>query len=128
MTAVLDASALLAFAHGEAGADHVERALGEGIMSAVNWSEVVQKSEQRGVDTRGLRADFEAMGLRIEAFTLADAECAAALWPRTRSAGLSLGDRACLALAQRSCQVVMTTDRAWLSLATDLGLDVRCVR
>jgi ribonuclease VapC len=125
---VLDASALLAYFHDEPGADTVDAVLAESFMSTVNWSEVVQKSLARGVDTQGLREDVEALGVRVEAFTAEDAECAARLWPATRALGLSLGDRACLALGRRVGFPVLTTDRAWLDLAEPLGLAIRNVR
>jgi len=125
---VLDASALLAFLHDEPGADTVDAVLAEGLMSSVNWSEVAQKSLARGVDIHGLREDVEALGVRIEAFTVEDAECAARLWPVTRAPGLSLGDRACLALGRRVGAPVLTTDRVWLDLAEPVDLAIRNLR
>jgi len=77
---------------------------------------------------QGLREDVEALGVRIEVFTAEDAECAARLWPATRALGLSLGDRACLALGRRVGAPVLTTDRAWLDLADPLDLAIRNVR
>jgi PIN domain nuclease of toxin-antitoxin system len=125
---VLDASALLAYLQDEPGTDTVDAVLAESLMSTVNWSEVVQKALARGVDTQGLREDVEALGVRIEAFTAEDADCAARLWPATRVLGLSLGDRACLALGRRVGIPVLTTDGAWLELAEPLGLVIRNVR
>lgn len=128
MSIVLDASALLAYLHDESGADKVDAVIGEGLISTVNWSEVVQKSLSRGVDTHGLREDIEALGVTIEAFTLEDAECTARLWPVSRTFGLSLGDRACLAFALRRQAPVLTADRAWLNLSAALNLDIRDIR
>ncbi len=128
MTIVLDASALLAYLHDEPGADKVDAVISESQISTVNWSEVVQKSLSRGVDTEGLREDIEALGVIIEPFTLEDAECAARLWPVSRAFGLSLGDRACLAFAMRRQAPVLTADRAWLSLPATLNLDIRGMR
>lgn len=125
---VLDASALLAFLHDEPGADTVDAVLADSLISTVNWSEVAQKSLARGVDMQGLREDVEALGVRIQAFNAEDAECAARLWPATRALGLSLGDRACLALGRRLGAPVLTTDRAWLDLADPLDLAIRNVR
>ena len=53
-------------------------------------------------------------------------ERAADLWQPTRGAGLSLGDRACLALARRLDVTAVTADRAWLGL--DVGVDVNAIR
>ncbi|MBX6423471.1 type II toxin-antitoxin system VapC family toxin [Thermosulfurimonas sp. F29] len=124
MNRVLDASALLAFLHKEPGAEFVE--LERSVISAVNWSEVLYKCLSWGVDIQGLREDLEALGLSIEPFTLQDAELAAGLWPQTRSLGLSLGDRACLALGLRLGLPVITADRSWKNLRLDI--EVRVIR
>lgn len=117
----LDASALLALLQGEAGQEMIGEVLEHSVMSSVNFSEVVQKALTREeVPTAGLRADLEAAGLAILPFEADDAEEAARLWPATRNAGLSLGDRACLALAARHGLTALTTDRAW----SELGLPV----
>lgn len=109
---VLDASALLAFLHGEAGADAAEAALVAGARcSAANWSEVAQQVLARGGNWDLARALLLSYGLTVEPVTADDAESAARLW--RRGAGLSLGDRLCLALAQRLDLVALTTDRAW---------------
>lgn len=124
--AVLDASALLALLHDEAGAEVVEGLVERGAVSAVNWSEVRQRWIARELDVEGLRPDVEALGLTIVPFTADDAERAADFWPATRERGLSLGDRACLALAQRLRVPAVTADRAWLEL--ELGVDVQSIR
>lgn len=99
---VLDASALLALLHEEPGADIVEPLLEEAVISSVNWSEVVQKSLSRDVELDGLREDLEALGLVIAPFTVEDAEASALLHGETAEVGLSLADRACLALSASS--------------------------
>jgi ribonuclease VapC len=123
---VLDASALLAMLHAEPGADAVEQAVDRAAISTVNWSEVCQRSHAQNVDTNGLRAEVEAVGLEIVQFTAADAERAADLWSPTRELGLSLGDRACLALASRLDRPALTADRSWLEL--DLGVEIQAIR
>ncbi len=123
---VLDASALLAMLHSESGAEIVEAAIDQGAISTVNWSEVYQRSVGRGVDVAGLRNDVEALGVEIVPFTVDDAEQAAELWPPTRHIGLSLGDRACLALARRLGLPALTADRSWLG--EDLGIDIVPIR
>ncbi len=126
MKVVLDASALLAFLHNERGADIVDPMVPEAAMCSVNWSEVVQKATARGVDVRGLRNDVEALGLRIVPFSASHAEQTAALWSHTHTAGLSLGDRACLALGHAFGLPILTADRVWSQL--DLDVDVRMIR
>jgi len=126
MSLVIDASALLAMLNQEPGGEQVLALLDSAAMSAVNWSEVVQKAQHRGVDTRGMLAEVGELGLRIEAFTPEQAERCAALWSATRRHGLSLADRACLALAQQQGSAVLTADRAWQKLGLDL--DIRFLR
>ncbi len=112
---VLDASALLAFLKGEAGAAVVEARLADGICGAANWSEVAQKVRQAGADWMLARELLFSYGLRVEPVTEADGEAAAALW--STGSGLSLGDRLCLALGARTGKEIMTTDTAWDGLA-----------
>ena len=126
MSVVLDASALLAFLHDERGGENVSSALEGGCISAVNWSEVVQKSLQRQVDVAGMWQDFIDVGMRIEPFTVQQAEYAARIWLLTRQQGLSMADRACLALAMDKTLPVLTADCAWATL--DLGIEIRLVR
>ena len=123
---VLDASALLAALHGEPGGAQVEPQIQQAAMSSVNWAEVVQRSVALGLALEGLRDDLEAIGLTIFHFTAEDAETSAELWPRTRSMGMSLGDRACLALALRLGLPTLTADQVWAQL--DVGVEVRVVR
>ena len=96
-------------------------------MSAVNLSEVLQKTAAAGVSTAGLQADLQAVGLRVYAFDTEDVACAADLWASTRKLGLSLGDRACLALAKRLRLPAYTADRAWAAVSVP-GVAVRTVR
>jgi ribonuclease VapC len=123
MTTVLDASAVLALLFREKGATEVEDVLGDSMISAVNWSEVVQKLAARGVPTPDA---LFVLGLRVEPFTLADARATAGLWARGRVLGLSLADRACLALADRFDAEAWTADRAWVT--GDVGVRVRLIR
>ena len=126
MTAILDASALLAFLQNEPGCDQVEAALPEAVISSVNWAEVVQKSIAAAVDVKGMREDLEALGLRIVPFTAEEAEIAAQLWQKTRQGGLSLGDRACLSTGIRLDTTVLTADKIWGTL--NLAVAVHCIR
>lgn len=109
---VFDASALLAYLRGEAGADVVrDRLIDGGVCGAANWSEVAQKVRAAGADwglARGLLLSYE---LQVEPVTLADAEAAASAWRVGQ--GLSLADRLCLALAARLAATAVTADLAW---------------
>ncbi len=100
--------------------------LATGVSSTISWSEVLQKRVQYDLPIDGFQANMERLGLRLVDFTPHDAEITALLWPDTRSFGLSLADRACLALARRLRLPVFTADRQWGEL--DLGIDIRLIR
>ena len=121
---VLDASAVLALLQGEPGADEVESLLDVALMSSVNLSEVIQKAEQHDVNTEGLEYDLEALGIEFRDYDVAMARPTAELW--SKGAGLSLGDRACLALAIAAKSPAVTADGRWA--AVKLPVDVRIVR
>lgn len=123
---VLDASAVLAVLAEEPGADEVEGLLDGAAMSTVNLSEVLQKSEQHGVDTEGLGFDLEALGVDFHTFDVSQARATSDLWARTPRSGLSLGDRACLALAGSLDATAVTTDRRWS--AAKHGIRVLVIR
>lgn len=123
-SAVLDTSAVLAWLHDEPGADLVQPLLPTAIMSAANWSETWQKLYQHGVDADRATRRLRTLGVRVEPLTETDAVTAATLW--TRKAGLSLGDRCCLALGIRLDLPTVTADTAWADL--DLGIPVRTIR
>lgn len=126
MSVVLDASALLAFLHDEPGGEQVSSVLEGARVCAVNWSEVLQKSLQQDVDIAGMQQEFIDVGVSFEPFTPQQAETAARLWRHTRNHGLSLADRACLALAMDTGLPVLTADRAWGLL--NLNIEIRVLR
>lgn len=114
--AVLDASALLALLLGEPGAERVEEFLPGAVISAVNLSEVAAKLIERGAPPEAVRQAIAAVGLEIIAFDEVQAMAAAGLRVRTRALGLSLGDRACIALGEVRSASVVTCDRVWSEL------------
>lgn len=121
---VLDASALLALLAEETGADQIEVLLEGAAMSTVNLSEVLQKSEQHGIDTEGLEFDLEALGVEFHPFDVPQSRATADIWTRVPRAGLSFGDRACLALASRLDRTAVTTDRRWSTARHDVRVQV----
>lgn len=124
--AVLDASALLAAIQQEPGSSDVMRVIDRAAISAVNLAEVVSKLIDKGIAADEAWTSIEASEIRVVPFDGAMARRVAALRPLTRKAGLSLGDRACLALGMAENAVVLTTDRAWKGL--DLGIAVKIIR
>lgn len=112
MSVVLDASAILAFVHDEAGATIVEEALvGGSICGAANWSEVAQKVLAAGRDWDLVRALLVSYEIRIDPVLVDDGEWAARRW--RRGEGLSLADRLCHALAERVDADMLTADKTW---------------
>ena len=122
---VLDASAVLVLLLGEPGAEEVAGSLPGALLSAVNLAEVVGKLAEAGMPESAVRRALGGLGLTMVPFDPDDAWRAGLLRPETRSAGLSLGDRACIALAQSRGAVAVTADRAWTRLG--LGATVRVV-
>jgi ribonuclease VapC len=112
--AVLDSSALLALLFDEPGAERVAALLPDAVVSAVNLAEVATKLQDRGLDEAAARAAVEATGVRVVPFSEDLAWTAARLRASTREAGLSLGDRACLALAIARSANAYTADQAWM--------------
>ena len=114
MTTVLDASAVLALLGDEPGADRVAAAVEDGAtIGAVNLAEVLTKLSDFGMPPSAAEDVLEGLGLEVVAFDGGSARAAAALRASTRARGLSLGDRAALALATALGAPVLTTDRAW---------------
>jgi len=123
---VLDASALLALLNSEPGSRIVEESLSSAAVSAVNLSEVVSKLSERGMPEAEVRTALEGLGLDVRPFDTAMAYSAGTLRPATRGLGLSLGDRACLALGLSLSAPVLTTDRSWRKLK--IGVKIRAIR
>ena len=126
MTAVLDASAVLAVYFDEPGADQVQAILPGARLSSVNYTEVIGKLLDRGDALNGALRKLAAMGFHNVAHDAPLARRAGELRPLTRQLGLSLADRACLALAERERLPVLTADRKWSML--DIGIDIRLIR
>lgn len=123
---VLDASALLALLLDEPGAPRVAALLPEAVISAVNLSEVVAKLAEHGMPEGAIRTAIDGLQLTVHGFDAAAAVQAGLLRPRTKALGLSLGDRACLALARALGRTAVTTERLWSSV--DVGVDVEVIR
>ena len=120
---VLDASALLALLQDEPGSDRVLEALPGALICSVNLSEVVAKLAELDMPEGEIHRAL-SLGLEIVPFDEDLAYQAGLLRPGTRSAGLSLGDRACLALAQSRSLPALTTDRAWATAGVNADVVV----
>ena len=129
MAFVLDTSAVLALLFKEAGHDLVHDALLEGAaISAVNLAEVVTRLVRDGMS--GDQAATAISSLPLDYYQLSEelAVQTGALHAETRRFGLSLGDRACLALARQEQMVALTGDRIWLEAGPAIGVEVRLIR
>ena len=124
---VLDSSALLAYLRAEPGSDRVGVALKQSTaISAVNWAEVLSKLVDFGYDASAAGEQFRDSGLgsaiTIWPFDESFARVVASLRDQTRPFGLSLGDRACLALGLLLKVPILTADRKWSQLKIRVSL------
>jgi ribonuclease VapC len=126
MSVVLDSSAVLAVLWGESGYEQVLDHVDGAVMSAVNHAEVMSKIADRGVDGKRATALLTSLAIEVVGFDKLQAESVGNLRSQTRHLGLSLGDRACLALAVTKEWPVLTADKTWAAL--DLNLKVQLVR
>jgi ribonuclease VapC len=123
---VLDSSAILAVIFQEPGAETVSELVSGGLLSSVNLAEVHTSLVLRGVPPDRIKGRIEEMGCEVCLFDEEHAHLAGQLAALTRIFGLSLGDRACLALAIQRGASAYTADRAWKSL--NLGIPIEVIR
>lgn len=123
-TYVLDASAVLCLLQEEKGAERVARALPAAKIGAVNYSEVVGKLTGAGVEEAKIDRLVDALQLTIVPFDGAQARMVGLLRAASRKLGLSLGDRACLALASAESATALTCDRGWIKFEAPCKVEV----
>jgi PIN domain nuclease of toxin-antitoxin system len=123
---VLDSSAVLAVFFHETGEDIVSPILLGALVSTVNLAEVHTRMLDRGSEAQQAWDWITGLECQFCSFTDHQARAAAELKVITRPFGLSLGDRACLALAIDRKATVYTADRAWQSL--NLGIKIEVIR
>lgn len=121
---ILDASAVLAYLQDECGNEQVHGVLSEGnaIMSVVNFAEVVGKLLEAGLPEASVKTVMGNLDLEIEPMDAKQAWETGLLRMGTREFGLSLGDRACLALAYIKKLPVITADKQWDKFKTELKI------
>ncbi len=125
---VLDASALLAFLKRERGGDRVQAVLADAIVSAVNFTEVEEFYAMAGLTQSEVRMFLSELHIPIVEADAGLAYAAAMLKPVTRAAGLSLGDRHCLALGVRERRPILTADRDWSKIADHVDTEIQFIR
>ena len=125
---VLDASAVLALLFEEPGAEVVRAQLRTGVIGAANLAEVLAKLSDHGLPAVEAARAVTILGLEVAPMTEAQAGRSAELRLMTRAVGLSLGDRACLALAAELGAPALTADRGWDAVAGAAGVSVQVIR
>ncbi len=123
---VIDTSVVLAYLFQEPGKDLALALFGDALLSSINLAEIATKLASLGRDEAQILADFGRLNIKTLAFTDDLAFTTGLLRSATHHKGLSLGDRACLALALREQLPVYTSDRAWAGL--DVGVEIRLLR
>ncbi|WP_157015132.1 type II toxin-antitoxin system VapC family toxin [Mesorhizobium xinjiangense] len=123
---VLDSSVVLAFLFKEAGAEKAREYFRDAFVSSVNVTEIVAKQIDKGLSPEMAALRCDGLSLGVKAFDLELARLAGKLRAGTRHKGLSLGDRACLALAIRENATALTADRKWADL--NVGCKIELIR
>ena len=121
---VLDASALLCLLQEEPGAERVAIALPAAMIGAVNYSEVVGKLVESGLDAATVDGLIDTLQLKVVPFSQIQARLAGSLRATTRKLRLSLGDRACLALASVEGATALTCERSWTKFAAPCKVEM----
>lgn len=123
-TVVLDASVILAVIFQEPGSENVLPVMKGALLSTVNLAEIHTRLLLGGASADFAWSRLLGLGCEVRFFDDAQARLAGELITITRPYGLSLGDRACLALAMQRQATVYTTDHAWKNLPLDLKIEV----
>jgi PIN domain nuclease of toxin-antitoxin system len=123
---ILDASAILAVLNQEPGAELVQKNLARARISAVNLAEVITRLNLMGMPTDQILEVMSLLSLNVVPFDEEQAIQAGILARETKALGLSLGDRACLALGILTDSTVLTADQAWQQIP--LSIEVMVIR
>lgn len=121
---VLDSSAALAFLFDEPGSAQVATVVGASLMSTVNLAETLAVVERQRREPGSVLQLLRDLGLVFVPFDEDLAEHTARLEGVTRDLGISLGNRACLALAMRTDRPALTADRAWSRLQLPVRIEL----
>ena len=124
---ILDASALLALIQEETGAEIIKPLLKFSVMSAVNVTETLSVLQRTNISPEEGRTLITDIITTIVPFDLEQAEQVAKLHPLVQPQGLSLADRACIALGIKLQIPIYTADRIWAELKLD-NIDIRLIR
>lgn len=123
---VFDSSVLIAILRQEPGSEVGEQSLNDALISTVNLAEVATYLARNSVPPETINDALAAFPIEVVPFDREQGLIAGCLYPACKSLGLSLGDRACLALAKSKSLPVLTADKAWLEL--EVNVDVKPIR
>lgn len=121
---VLDASAVLTLLNQEPGYNKVAPLLSQSVLSSINLCEVLGKLIDAGIAASDANQTVELLGMPIVPFDAELALTTAELRIDTRSLGLSLGDRSCIALARNRGATAVTAERLWSKLKPGVTIEV----
>ena len=117
---VFDSSVLIAILRQEPGSEVGEQSLNDALISTVNLAEVATYLARNSVPPETINQALAAFPIEVVPFDREQGLIAGCLYPACKSLGLSLGDRACLALAKSKNLPILTADQAWLKLEIDV--------
>jgi ribonuclease VapC len=120
----LDASALLCVLLEEPGADYITERLTAALVSATSYAEVIAKLVDRGAPAEDVVTIMADLDIEIVPVDRKQAELSGWIHAATREAGLSIGDRACLALALTRRAVAVTMDPRWRHIDCDIEIEI----
>ena len=120
---VFDSSVLIAILRQEPGSEVGEQSLNDALISTVNLAEVATYLARNSVPPETIDRALTAFPIEVVPFDREQGIIAGCLYPACKSLGLSLGDRACLALAKSKNLPVLTADQAWLELEIDVSVN-----
>lgn len=123
---VLDTSAILAVLLDEPGAGQIASVMPRSLVSVANEAEVVTVLVRNGTEPERAVQAVLSLAYDVVELDAGLARRAGTLWRETKPRGLSLGDRCCLALAEREKLPAFTADQHWADL--ELGIEVRLFR
>ncbi len=123
---VFDSSVLIAILRQEPGSEVGEQSLNEALISTVNLAEVATYFARDSVPPETIQEALASFPIEVVPFDREQGLITGYLYPACKSLGLSLGDRACLALAKSKSLPVLTADRAWLKL--EVNVSVKSIR
>jgi ribonuclease VapC len=96
----------------------------EACISTVNFSEVLGRFAHAGQNVAVIAEKIVAAPIELVAFSAQQPALATALVPETQAEGLSLGDRACLALPRERGIRAITADKAWRRLRLPIEIEI----